>query len=110
MSASVKTKTITIANGETESEAWSAGGARLFAFDFETMTSTAATFEHATSFDGPYRPVVDKDGTPISITVASDTCVSDGSVTGALAPLQFLKLVVGTAEDAAREVQVTMRD
>ena len=100
---------LTIANGATESDAFDARAFRLFSFIFGTMTGTSMSFLTAPTLGGTYVPVYDGAGALVSMTIASDECISNADATAALAPLRFVKVKSGSAEGAARTVQVVAR-
>lgn len=106
----------TVANGQTVSSWVRLDGLRVVGIVLPAViTSTSAQFECA--FDdgfgerltpGTALDVVSTAGTDMSITfVASDYVVIDDS---ALSGAPFLRLVMGSAEGAAREIGVVLAD
>lgn len=99
---------VTIASGETESSPITTSGMSLCGlFLPAAFTGVKVTFEAALTVGGAYQPVVDKTGAPISYTVAQGdyVAVDPSDFYG----IQFLKIVSGTAEAAARSITCSMK-
>jgi len=74
-----------------------------------TLTSTAITFTAAESDGGTYATVTDVAGTTISVTVAASKAPGlTGTSAAATAPHRFLRLIMGSAEAADRQLYLVM--
>lgn len=71
------------------------------------LTSTSAELQVSIDGGTTFVPVYDKDGTKYSLTLAPSRFVAIPP--GDIAGLHELRLVVGTAEDAARTLQLVCR-
>jgi hypothetical protein len=106
----VKEIDVTIANGQTTSDAFDTEHYKVGALHFGTMTGTTMTFEAAEKVDGTYRQLVDDSGAAISITVTDDraTGLTSNAASMAIAGVRWLKLVSGSSEGAERTIGVTL--
>ena len=102
---------VAIANGGTTSAAIPVHGYAQFGLIMPAaLTSTAITFTACQSATGTFMPVYDSDGTAVSVAVAASRALGlAGSEADALAPWPFIKLVCGSAEGAARTIQLCMK-
>jgi hypothetical protein len=100
------TVALTIANGQTTSNALDLREKVLVGLQFATMTGTALTF--TASSDGvTYVALKDSAGAAVSFTIASDTyTVIQPAI---LAGVRYLKLVSGSSEGAARTITAIVR-
>ena len=106
MSSVTNIGTVTIANGQTESSYIETSSKQPIAIHLPAaFTGTAITFKVASTFNGTYKSVTDKDGAALTLVVAADTVVQILPVDGVvLTP--FLKLVSGSAEGDERVIEV----
>lgn len=92
-----------VANGQTKSAAIYTGGVAPAGIYWPTITSTACTLE--ASHDGTtFVPVKVVGGSTYSLTVASATYTAIDPTT--LCGMNYLKLVMGSAEGAERTIPV----
>lgn len=114
MSGLVFPEKVLVANGATTSSAVRLNGNRLVGIALPSaITSTTATFELAFPSDigggdvaGTWKRAVSTAGVAMSITfVANDYVVIDPS---ALSGATWVRLVMGSAEGAAREITVAL--
>ncbi len=98
---------VAIANGQTVSDAVDLGGLRPIALVTPAaLTGTSFTFQ--SSVDGTtFVPVYDSSGSQVSVTVSTSRFVvlSPTSFAG----VRHLKVVSGSAEGAARTIQIVAR-
>lgn len=74
------------------------------------LTSTAITFTACGTKDGTFMPVYDSDGNQVSLTVAASRAVGLSSAEAdAMAPWQWVKLVCGSTEAAARTITLALK-
>lgn len=101
--------TVTIASGQTASGAFDRAHYSIMGIITPgTLTGTALGFSASDELAGTYRTVY-KDGTAASVAMAADRAIGIDDLALALAPWRFLKLVSGSAEGAAREFTVILR-
>lgn len=100
--------TAAIALSGTTSEAVDLSGTTLCGIHMPAaFTGTALTFLAASAADGTYQAVKDSAGDPVSVTVAQGTYVQlDPAV---FAGIQYLKVVSGSTEAAARTLTLAAR-
>lgn len=100
------TKKVTIAESGTKSEAIDTRAHSLTGVELPAaLTSTAMTFEASHDPEGTFVAVNDDAGNAVSLVVAASKVVTPASEDrDALYGLPFLKIVMGTAEDADREI------
>lgn len=98
----------TIANGQTVSGPVACEGMDVVALQLPAaFTGVAITFQ--ASADGVlYQAVYDDAGAAVSLTVAQGRYVVINTLTKTLRGMRFLKVVSGSAEGAARSVQVVL--
>jgi|WetSurMetagenome_2_1015567.scaffolds.fasta_scaffold219111_1 hypothetical protein len=103
----LNTVSASIANGGTESSALNLKGFSLAGiFMPAAFTGTAISFKASTAIDGTFEPVYNSSGA-VSYTVAASRYV-------AIDPkdfqgIQFLKVVSGSAEGAARTLTLSLK-
>lgn len=97
-----------IASGQTKSGVIDLSGCVLVGLlTPSALTGTVFTFEAATSADGMFLPVYDAAGALVSVTVAASRFIS--ILPSDLAGIQYLKIVSGSAEGAARTINLSCR-
>lgn len=105
------TKTLTIANGGTTTEAFPMYHGTILGFQMPaTFTGTAITFTGCATKGGTYVPVYDSDGNAVSVAVAASRGYTlSGAEADAVLGHNYIKLVSGSSEGAARSIVVTVR-
>ena len=104
----ISRQTITIASGQTESEALGLGAGVIVGIQTPAaLTSTAMTFKVSSDGENTYKDMYNDAGTQVSVTVAADRFIR--FVPQDFAGVESLKLVMGTAEGADRDIIVTFR-
>ena len=100
---------LTIANGGTTTNSFRMGARRALAIYTPTMTGT--TFSFTASVDNSnFYAVHDNAGNLITFTLAAGKWITlTADKLAALQPFQFLKVVSGSAEAAARTLLVAMK-
>lgn len=103
-------KTITIANGATDSDVLDTEAYTFFALLFPAaFTGVTCTFK-ASHDNSTFKAIEDDGSTAVSITVTTDTWVGlQSAVMTKLAAFRYLKLVSASAEGAARTIQVVLK-
>lgn len=97
-------QSVTVANAGTTSSAIQIGGASMVALILPAaLTSTTVTFTASDTQAGTFVPVYKSDGTAVSATVAASRAVA---LPVELFPFNWIKLVTGSAEGAARTIKV----
>lgn len=101
---------VTIANGGTDSSAFQVEGV-FFALGMPAaFTGTAMKFKASSTADGTFTIVKDDGGTDVSITVGTSRWIGlQQAVREKLAAFRYLKLVSGSAEAAARTIEVVTK-
>jgi hypothetical protein len=104
-------RTVNIANGATDSEAISIGDYLVAGIQTPgALTSATLTFHASTTLDGTYAPVYDSDGNAVSVAIGTSRAVGlSGAEADALAPWPFVKVVMGSAEGAARVLLLALK-
>lgn len=107
LSRSDSVTTVTIANGGTTSAAIEARAYAIYGLIFPAaLTSTAMTFTVAEKVDGTYTALYDSTGTAVSVTVAASRAFD---LPSALASWPYFKIVLGSAEGAARTLYLVAK-
>lgn len=106
-----ETRTVSIASGGTTSDMIPLGDYMLAGIITPSaLTSTAITFTASDTKDGTFVAVYDSDGNQVSLTAAASRAIGlSGAEADALAPFQFVKVVCGTAEAAARTLTLCLK-
>lgn len=74
------------------------------------LTSTAITFTACGTKDGTFMAVYDSDGTQVSLSAAASRAIGLSSAEAdAMAPWQFIKVVMGSAEAAERTLTLVLK-
>lgn len=99
---------VVIANAATASAALDLGSGTVCGIYIpSSFTGTSITFTSALTFTGTYAPVKDGAGAAVSKTVAAgDYVYLDPAI---FAGIQYIKVVSGSAEGAARTVTFAVR-
>jgi hypothetical protein len=102
---------VTIANGAQDSSVFQLGEATYMALGMPAaFTGTAMTFKGASTEAGTFVVVKDDSGSDVSITVGTSRWVAlQAAVMAKLAAFRFLKLVSGSAEGAARTIEIVSK-
>lgn len=91
------TQSVTIANGQSLSGAFSTQGRRLLAIEMPTSWTAAGLYiQGAFRESGPYFPISDQGGTEIAITAAASKILVL-STTASLVRLPWLRIGSGTS-------------
>ena len=101
----------TIANGQTTSGEIELRDYALAAIVTPAaLTSTAITFTVSATKGGTYVPLYDSAGNQVSVTVTTSRAYGiTGEEADALAAFNFIKLVGGSAEGAARDIYLCLK-
>lgn len=102
---------VTIANGGTDSTVLQLGEHTFLALGMPaSFTGTTITFKASSSEGGTFTIVKDDAGADVSITVGASRWVAlQSAVMAKLAAFRWLKLVSGSAEGAARTIEVVLK-
>jgi hypothetical protein len=74
------------------------------------LTSTTITFQASNASGGTFVDVYDSDGNQVSLAVAASRAIGlSGAEADALAPFKWIKVVCGSAEGAARTIQLILK-
>jgi hypothetical protein len=99
-----------IANGQTVSSAVNCDGLDVVALQLPAaFTGVAITFQGSAD-NVLYQQIYDDAGAAVSLTVAQGRYVVINTLTKQLRGMRFLKIVSGSAEGAARVIQVVLAD
>lgn len=96
-------KPVTIASGQTTSDAFALGNGVLAGIDIPAeFDGSQITFTASATLTGTYKTLVDKDGNPITIACTASTyvLVDPSDFIGA----RFIKVVAGTAQSTSDTV------
>jgi hypothetical protein len=106
---SIRTATIAI-NGQT-SNAIPLRGRMVVGMRIPSaFTGTTITFTASEVYDGTYAAVYDSDNNQVSVAVGVSRFIGlNGAEADAVSAAPFVKLVSGSAEAAAREVEVVLK-
>jgi len=106
---SIGTRTATIPNAGTTSPAVSLNGATLVGIITPAaLTGTALTFQASPTLTGTYSPVYATGGTQVSYTVGTSRYIVIPAQD--MAGVQFVKVVSGSTEAAARDITLVVRE
>lgn len=106
-----ETRSVTIASGGTTSDVIPVQDYVITGVIIPAaITSTTLTFTACATKDGTFMPVYDSDGNQVSLAVAASRAIGlSGAEADALAPFQWIRVVMGSAELAARTLSLALK-